>query len=158
MRLVIIAVGRARKGPEAALFASYAKRIRAPLRLVEVEDRRPASPAERVAREGALIRQRIGESARVVALDQRGEALSSEQLADRLGRWADEGAGEVCFLIGGADGLAPELAADADLVLSLGPMTWPHLLARAMLCEQIYRAEAILAGHPYHRAGPPPGA
>lgn len=87
----------------------------------------------------------------VVALDQRGTALTSPGLAAKLGAWRDSGRREIAFLIGGADGLGPAVLDRAELVLSLGPMTWPHLLVRAMLAEQLYRAVMILQGHPYHR-------
>ncbi len=88
-----------------------------------------------------------------VALDERGQALSSRELADRLARWRDQGVSEALFLIGAADGHDEALRARADLLLSFGPATWPHLLARAMLAEQLYRATSILANHPYHREG-----
>jgi 23S rRNA (pseudouridine1915-N3)-methyltransferase len=87
----------------------------------------------------------------LIALDERGKTLGSRDFAGRLKGWEDQGAAEIVFLLGGADGLAPEIRDRASFVLSLGQMTWPHLLARAMLVEQIYRAQQILAGHPYHR-------
>jgi 23S rRNA (pseudouridine1915-N3)-methyltransferase len=88
----------------------------------------------------------------VVALDERGKALASEAFARRIAGWRDGGAQDLAFLIGGADGHAPAVRERADFLLSLGPMTWPHLMVRAMLAEQLYRAQQILAGHPYHRA------
>ena len=91
-----------------------------------------------------------------IALDGRGKSLTSEGLAARLGHWRDDGVKDIAFLIGGADGLPRAVTETAHLTLSLGAMTWPHLLVRGMLCEQIYRAEQILRGHPYHRARPPP--
>lgn len=157
MRIYIIAVGRARRGPERDLYEAFARRIAWPLDLIEVEERRPLPAAERIRREGTLLRARIPNGALVVALDGRGEALSSEDLAVRLGQWRNRGVSDIAFLIGGADGLDPTVIEGARFVLSLGPMTWPHLLARAMLAEQLYRAQEILAGHPYHRPGPPPG-
>lgn len=86
-----------------------------------------------------------------VALDERGEALTSEALAVRIGAWRDDGMREAQFLIGAADGHAADTRSEADLLLAFGPATWPHMLARAMLAEQLYRAVSILAGHPYHR-------
>lgn len=86
-------------------------------------------------------------------LDERGKALASERFAETLGRWRDEGVRETRFVIGAADGHSEQERAEADLLLAFGPATWPHLLARAMLMEQLYRATSILAGHPYHRAG-----
>ena len=152
MRLTIIAAGRLGKGPERALYDDYAKRMKGSLALVEVAERRKLPPAELVRREAALIRAATPKGAAVVALDRRGRALTSEELAARIARWADAGR-EVVFLIGGADGLEASLREDADLVLSFGAATWPHALVRVMLAEQLYRARAILAGHPYHRAG-----
>jgi 23S rRNA (pseudouridine1915-N3)-methyltransferase len=158
MKLRILAVGRARSGPEAALVAEYRKRLHWPLAIEEVEEKRPLAGAELKAREGALLQAAIDKAAArsggrpiLVALDERGKTLDSRDFARRLKGWEEQGAPEILFLLGGADGLAPELRSQANFVLSLGQMTWPHLLARAMLVEQIYRAQQILAGHPYHR-------
>jgi 23S rRNA (pseudouridine1915-N3)-methyltransferase len=156
MKLRILAVGRAKSGPESALIAEYQKRLHWPLTLEEVEERRPLSGAELKAREGALLQAALERGAKggrpvLVALDEKGKSLGSRDFAARLKGWEDQGAGEIVFLLGGADGLAPEIRDQATFVLSLGQMTWPHLLARAMLVEQIYRAQQILAGHPYHR-------
>jgi 23S rRNA (pseudouridine1915-N3)-methyltransferase len=157
MRLRILAVGRAKAGPEAALIAEYQKRLHWPLIIEEVEEKRPLSGTELKAREGALLQAGVDRVAKgsgraiLVALDERGKILGSRDFAARLKAWQDQGAAEILFLLGGADGLAPEIRDQATFVLSLGQMTWPHLLARAMLVEQIYRAQQILAGHPYHR-------
>jgi len=150
VKLVIAAVGRARAGPVPELVAEYTRRLPWPCAVVEVEEKRPLAGAERRAREAALLKARIPAGATLVALDARGKMLSSEAFAARLGRWQADGTATLCFLIGGADGLDARLIGEADLTLSLGLMTWPHLLARAMLAEQIYRASTILAGHPYH--------
>ncbi|BBK33700.1 23S rRNA (pseudouridine1915-N3)-methyltransferase [Stella humosa] len=150
MRIHVIAVGRARGGPTATLFTDYAGRLPWPVTLHEVEAK-AAAPAERTQREEALMAARIPARATIVALDPRGRVLSSEDLAQRIGRWRDEGTGDLAFLIGGADGLGDGLRARAHLLLSFGPMIWPHLLARAMLAEQLFRAHTILTGHPYHR-------
>jgi 23S rRNA (pseudouridine1915-N3)-methyltransferase len=131
---------------ERALFDRYALDIA----LSEVEEKRKLAPTELKRREAELISKAIPKRALVVALDRRGKTLSSEELAQRLAHWRDTGK-HVTFLIGGAEGLAEDLRASADFVLSLGPATWPHMLARIMLAEQLYRAQAILAGHPYHR-------
>jgi 23S rRNA (pseudouridine1915-N3)-methyltransferase len=156
MRIVICAVGRARPGPLRDLFEDYAGRIgaarvlgRAELR--EVDERRSLSGAELKQREGELLRAAIPKSATIVALDARGQNLSSEAFAARLGKWRDTGAGDLAFVIGGADGLDEALVKQAALVLSMGAMTWPHMLVRVMLAEQLYRAATILQGHPYHR-------
>lgn len=152
MRLSLIALGRAKAGPEASLFADYARRVVPPLTLRELEDRKAGGADERRRREGALILAALPKGARLVALDGRGTMLSSEALAERLARWQAEGWGEAAFVIGGADGLDKAVLDRADFVYSLGPATWPHMLVRVMLAEQIYRARSIQAGHPYHRA------
>ena len=154
MKLRVLAVGRAKDGPEAALIAEYLKRMKGTLAIEEVEERRPGP--ELKARETALLQAALaktGKSGRqvVVAMDERGKTLGSREFAGKLQAWQNQGVTEVTFVLGGADGLAPELRESADLVLCLGQMTWPHLLARVMLVEQIYRAQQILAGHPYHR-------
>jgi 23S rRNA (pseudouridine1915-N3)-methyltransferase len=102
-------------------------------------------------REAALILAALPSAARLVALDERGAPWTSRQFADRLGGWRDAGSAALAFAIGGADGLGPAVIDRADAVLSLGAMTWPHFLVRGMLLEQLYRAQQILAGHPYHR-------
>ena len=152
MRLHIIAIGRLKPGPHAALARHYAERLTWPLVIREVEEKRPLPPPELREREAALLLQALPKEARLVALDGRGKALSSEGFAERLARWQSEGAGDVAFVIGGAEGLGETVLRQAQLVLSLGAMTWPHLLVRGMLLEQLYRAQQILAGHPYHRA------
>ena len=152
MRLSLLAVGRMKPGPLRELFDSYQKRLTHPLALREVEEKR-ALPSEQLKqREGELLLGALPAEARVVALDERGKALSSPDLARKLAAWRDDGNQEICFVIGGADGLAPQVRARADLVLALGSMTWPHLLVRVMLAEQLFRAQSILAGHPYHRS------
>jgi 23S rRNA (pseudouridine1915-N3)-methyltransferase len=151
IRLTIAAVGRARPGPERDLYEQYARRITWPLTLREVEERRRLSPPELMAREGELLRAACPSGATLVALDRRGKPLDSASFATRLGKWRDDGVADLAFLIGGADGHTESLLKDCTLALSFGAMTWPHLLARAMLAEQIYRAQQILAGHPYHR-------
>jgi len=156
VRAVIVAVGRWRAGPERALYDDYARRLREAPELIEVEDKRKSDVATRVAREAELLRARIPAGAVTIALDGSGRSLSSEDLATRMRTWRESAVPAVAFIIGGADGLARDIVTGADLALSLGAMTWPHMLVRVMLAEQIYRAEAINAGHPYHRAGPPP--
>ena len=151
MQIEILAIGRARAGPERALYQTYADRIRWPLTLRELEEKRRLPPAELKVREGALLLEALPRDAAVVALDETGKDISSEQIAERLGRWQDEGRAAVAFVIGGADGLTDEVRARADLLIAFGRQTWPHMLVRAMLAEQIYRAQQILAGHPYHR-------
>jgi 23S rRNA (pseudouridine1915-N3)-methyltransferase len=151
--LRLIAVGRLRDGPEAELFARYNARLRPKFAITEVAEARGA-PAEVKRREGEALVAPLPASAFVVVLDPGGEAPNSEELARRLEQWLATGR-PVCFLIGGAEGLDASVIARADYVLSLGRLTWPHFLARAMLAEQVYRARSISAGHPYHRAGRP---
>ncbi len=123
-----------------------------PMTIREVEIRKPLAVDERRRQEAALLRALIPPGARRVVLDERGASVSSEDFARRLGDWRDQSVSDAVFLIGGADGVDQSLRNDADLVLSLGLMTWPHMLVRGMLAEQLYRAQQILAGHPYHRA------
>ena len=157
MKLGLVAVGRMKAGPLPTLFQDYARRLAWPLTAIEVEERRPLPAAELKEREGALILDAFEQSFRkawspaLVALDGRGSALDSRAFAERLARWRDGGADPV-FVIGGADGLGPAVLERADMKLSLGPMTWPHQLVRVMLVEQLFRAQSILSGHPYHRS------
>jgi 23S rRNA (pseudouridine1915-N3)-methyltransferase len=153
--LRVIAVGRLKDAPEAALFARYADRMRPKLSLTEIPEARGA-PVEIKRREGTALLAALPGAAFVVVLDQGGDAPDSARLAVLLERWRGLGR-PVCFLIGGAEGLDAAVLARADFTLSLGALTWPHFLVRAMLAEQLYRAHAIAAGHPYHRAGRPGG-
>jgi len=152
VKLLIVAIGRAARGPERDLYEHYAARIRWPLALRELEEKRKLPPAQMIQRESELLLEAVPARAVRVALDRRGKVLDSEAFAARLGHWRDDSMSDIAFLIGGADGHPESLLAEAALVLSFGAMTWPHLLARAMLAEQIYRAQQLLAGHPYHRA------
>lgn len=140
MLLHVIARGKIGRSAEAELVSRYEKRMSWPLRLTELPETggrvpEPQSPAK------------------TVLLDERGEQLTSEELARQLEKWRDGGARETRFVIGAADGHPAEERGNADLLLAFGKATWPHLLARAMLMEQLFRATSILAGHPYHRAG-----
>lgn len=134
------------------MFQHYGRLVRPALLVKEVEEKRPLPVAERKDREAELLLAAIPAGAVVVALDEHGQMLASTAFAARLGRWRDDGTGDLAFAIGGADGHGAALKARADLLLSLSPMTWPHLLVRGMLAEQLWRAQAILTGHPYHRA------
>lgn len=140
MLIHIIARGKIGRSPEAELTDRYLKRIPWPIKVTELPDR------------GGLLPDAPQNAVKVV-LDERGSALSSMELARKLENWRDTGRREVRFLIGAADGHEEELRGRADLLLSFGPATWPHLLVRAMLTEQLFRATSILAGHPYHREG-----
>jgi 23S rRNA (pseudouridine1915-N3)-methyltransferase len=144
-------VGRLRSGPLKELQALYAARIVPPPAIVEVDERRSLPPVQLKAREGDLILGALPTGVPFVALDEGGIQWSSRTLAERIAAWRDRGSPELAFAIGGADGLHSLVLKRADLILSLGSMTWPHLLVRGMLLEQLYRAQQILAGHPYHR-------
>jgi len=151
--LRLIAVGRIGRGPEADLVARYAARLRPALAVTEVAEGRGAA-AEAKRRESDALLAALPANAFVVAVDLGGAPLSSEALAAALARWSALGK-PVCFLIGGAEGFDARVLARADHALSLGPLTWPHMLVRVMLAEQLFRAQSISAGHPYHRAGRP---
>ena len=140
MLLHIVARGKIGRGPEAELVDRSLRRIAWPVKLSELPDQAGRLPAP-------------AESAVTVLLDETGEMLSSMELARRLEKWRDGGRREARFLIGGADGFSEEERGAADLLLAFGRATWPHLLARAMLAEQLFRATSILANHPYHREG-----
>lgn len=140
MILHIVARGRIGRSPEAELVDRYLKRVPWPTRVTELPDTGGKMPA-------------IEAATRVVMLDEKGENLPSRALAERLGRWRDDGIRETRFLIGAADGFDDAERANADMLLSFGKATWPHMMARAMLAEQLWRAASILANHPYHREG-----
>lgn len=141
MLLHIVARGRIGRGAEAELVERYMKRIAWPHRVTELPDtggRDPAPPPT---------------PARLILMDEKGAQLSSMQFAEQLGRWRDDGVREARFMIGAADGFDDAQRAEADLLIAFGRATWPHLMARAMLAEQLWRATSILANHPYHREG-----
>ena len=140
MLLHIVARGKAGRGPEAELVERYLKRLSWPVKLTELPESGGRSPPP--AEQGVTI-----------VLDEKGEQLSSMELARKLEQWRDGGKREARFLIGGADGFEDPDRKAADLLLAFGKATWPHLLARAMLAEQLWRATSILANHPYHREG-----
>jgi 23S rRNA (pseudouridine1915-N3)-methyltransferase len=140
MKLHIVARGKIGRSPEAELVDRYLKRIAWPTQVTELPESGGRLPA-------------AAENSATILLDEKGEALGSLELAKRLERWRDDGRREARFLIGGADGFSDEDRNGADLLLSFGRATWPHLLARAMLAEQLWRATSILANHPYHREG-----
>lgn len=140
MLLHIVARGRIGRGPEAELVARYMKRLAWPVKMTELPDTGGKLPP-------------IEGQTRLVLLDETGEMMGSMAFAETLGRWRDDGVREARFMIGAADGFDDQARARADLLLSFGRATWPHLLARAMLAEQLWRATSILANHPYHREG-----
>ena len=149
----ILAGGRWKAGdPARSLYEDYVARLPWPVALSEI-DPRGGDPVRRQSLESVqIVNEAVNPPGRVlIALDARGRDLDSEAFAGRIRRWQDDGRPALVFAIGGADGLTDDVRRGADLVLSFGRMTWPHLLARAMLAEQLYRASSILAGHPYHR-------
>ncbi|WP_166417217.1 23S rRNA (pseudouridine(1915)-N(3))-methyltransferase RlmH [Cochlodiniinecator piscidefendens] len=155
MRVHICAVGRLRAGPERTLLDDYLQRFdrsgRAlglgPVTVHEVEDKKGGgSDAEAI-----LLERVIPKGSIICCMDERGKIMPSPDFANQIGRWRDDGRGDLAFVIGGADGIAKSLRAKADFKLSFGAMVWPHMLARVMLSEQLYRAASILAGAPYHR-------
>ena len=153
MKIAVVAIGRLSRSPETELVKLYIERATAagrslglgPVEVVEVESRKPGTAAEAEA-----LRPHLADS-HVIACDERGNARASRAFAEEIGMLRDRGVRRLAFVIGGADGLDPALVAAAQGTLAFGPQTWPHALARAMLCEQIYRSVSILAGSAYHR-------
>jgi len=160
MRLTIVAIGRLKQGPERELANRYRERFddagrKLGFRSLEVQEfseSRARDASARIAEEAAVISNACAGHDVVVMLDERGDNLDTATLAAQLGRWRDSSVSGVAFVIGGADGLSPELRSKAKLKLAFGAATWPHQMVRVMLLEQIYRMATILAGHPYHRA------
>jgi 23S rRNA (pseudouridine1915-N3)-methyltransferase len=160
MRLTIAAIGKMRAGPEASLVNDYLKRAGGMGRgiglsgpdLLEFEAPRNLSGKKRQDREGELLITAVPSGAKTILLDERGENLNSEAFASLIARYRDDGAPSAAFLIGGADGHATNLQKNAMKILSFGAATWPHMLVRVMLAEQLYRAMTILTRHPYHRS------
>jgi 23S rRNA (pseudouridine1915-N3)-methyltransferase len=152
MRIVIAAVGRLRQGPNRALLDLYLKRMTTlSVELREVQTRGAVPPHKLKAAEAGLLLQALPESGPVIAMDERGDDISSQAFASLLADWRDRGEPTCGFAIGGADGLDETIRDRATRTLRFGRATWPHMLARVMVVEQLYRAQQILAGHPYHR-------
>ncbi len=159
MKLQVIAAGRLKPGPEKSLAGDYLTRAQglgrkcgiSTIAVTEFSESQASSPAARMAEEGRIIAGALAPKCFAIVLDERGKALASGAFAGLLRRHLDGGATDMAFLIGGPDGHAPELRETAGLLMSFGPMTWPHRLVRVMLFEQLYRAVTIIAGHPYHR-------
>ena len=160
MRLVVISIGRLKQGPERELAERYSERFGdigrklgfRGLEIHEIPESRARDAVTRIAEEATAISAAIPAKSVLVALDERGDNLDSAAFAHHLGRWRDEQMANTIFVIGGADGLSPDLRRKAKLKLAFGSATWPHQMVRILLLEQIYRAATILAGHPYHRA------
>ena len=160
MRLVVVAIGRLKQGPERELAERYRQRFDdigrklgfRGLDVHEIPESRARDAATRIAEEAAAISAAIPPKSMVVALDERGDSIDSNAFARHLGRWRDDQVANTIFIIGGADGLSPDLRRMAKLKMAFGSATWPHQMVRVMLLEQLYRAATILSGHPYHRA------
>jgi 23S rRNA (pseudouridine1915-N3)-methyltransferase len=160
MRIAVIAVGRLKLGPERELATRYLERFGEigrklgfqELSVHEIAESRARDSKTRMSEEAAAIGPHIPEKAILVALDETGQNLNSTSFAKHLARWRDDGGAHAAFIIGGADGLSPELRHKAKLAIAFGAATWTHQMVRVMLLEQLYRAATILAGHPYHRA------
>jgi Uncharacterized conserved protein len=147
----ILSIGKAKAGPQQALFSFYQTRLNPAIELLEFELKNTSLSPVRKVKEAEVLQAHIPEYSFVIALDETGKSFSSTQFAAKLQDIKLNSYKAVCFIIGGADGLDPGLLKRADLVLCLGQMTWPHMLVRGLIAEQIYRAECILSGHPYHR-------
>ncbi|MCJ9427878.1 23S rRNA (pseudouridine(1915)-N(3))-methyltransferase RlmH [Kordiimonas sp. A6E486] len=152
MQISIIAVGRMQRGPEKDLLDLYLKRLPWKATVTEIDiKKQAANAAERKAREAERLMAAIPPGAAVLVLDEHGKALTSRIFAQKIDDWQTAGIGSLACIIGGADGLDDSILARADLKLAFGTLTWPHMMVRAMLAEQLYRAWSISAGHPYHR-------
>ena len=159
MRVGLVAIGRMKQGPERELVARYLDRAIASGKALgltgfavsELNESRAGSAASRKTEEAKAIAAQLPAAGLVIALDEHGKTLGSDDFAKRIARWRDDGKQALSFVIGGADGLDPAFVKAADLTLSFSPLTWPHQLVRIMLAEQLYRATTILSGHPYHR-------
>jgi 23S rRNA (pseudouridine1915-N3)-methyltransferase len=150
VRLTIVAIGKAKASPELELTQDYLARL--PWKVeVKEHDVKLDDAAKRKQREGELLLESCKNSERIIALDEKGKQFSSREFAGQLQAWQQQGASSFAFIIGGADGLSEAVLKQAHLRLSLGKSTWPHMLVRAMLAEQLYRAHSIMTKHPYHR-------
>jgi 23S rRNA (pseudouridine1915-N3)-methyltransferase len=150
MKLHILAIGKLR-GPEAEWCAEYVKRLKNDITIKEMAASKNLPPVETQRAEAALLLKALPPKAFTVLLDERGKDMTSRDFAARLQEWQDHGHDAIAFIIGGADGVTDEVRAEADVTLGFGRLTWPHRLVRVMLLEQLYRAQQINAGHPYHR-------
>ena len=151
MKITIVAVGRIKKGSEKNLWDIYAKRLKWSLVLKEVEEKNALGPQAIKRKEADLLLAKVPKGALLVIMDQNGLNISSLDFAKRIGLWQDRGMRDLAIVIGGSDGLDQTVIDKADLKIAMGKMTWPHMLARIMLLEQIYRAQCILENHPYHK-------
>lgn len=150
MKIDIICIARAKKSPHVELINDYQKRIQWPLNIIECESKEQ-NPQKKQQDEADKIKKHLKNDAVIIAMDERGKTFSSRKFSKKMQKFQNDGLTQIQFVIGGADGLTEEIRQNATLLLAFGEQTWPHLLARVMLLEQIYRSQQILAGHPYHR-------
>jgi len=146
MRITLIAVGRNRQGSLYDLWQDYAKRLSWSLTLIEIDPRKHKTQIQ----QNAEILKALPQNAQLIALDERGRSIGSQDFSDKINTW-QHSSDHLCFIIGGADGLDDNIRKKMHFLMSFGKQTWPHMLVRVMLIEQVYRAQQILAGHPYHR-------
>ncbi|MEE2998872.1 MAG: 23S rRNA (pseudouridine(1915)-N(3))-methyltransferase RlmH [Pseudomonadota bacterium] len=151
MNIAILAVGRMKKGPEKNLWDFYARRLRWSLILKEVEVKNSFGAEQIKRKEADLLLSKVPKGAFLITMDQKGLALSSVDFANNILDWQDSGINDLAIAIGGSEGLDNVILDKANLSISMGSMTWPHMLARVMLLEQVYRVQCILNGHPYHK-------
>ena len=152
MQITLIAVGKLKSGPLKDLCDEYLKRLNWQVSLIEIDHKSKLEGDALKSYEGQEIQKHLPSPSYVIAMDERGDNMSSPELADLLGDIQNHHQGKLTLIIGGADGLDPQIRKFANKIISMGRLTWPHMLARVMLLEQLYRAQQILKGHPYHRA------
>ncbi|MCA1299817.1 23S rRNA (pseudouridine(1915)-N(3))-methyltransferase RlmH [Stappia indica] len=159
MRVHLACIGRLKSGPERDLFDRYADRARKAGRalgltlspVIELPEARAPRAEDRKAAEAEALLAALPAGAVIVALDEGGKTMTSERFAQMLEQHKDTGSSDLALVIGGPDGHGEALLQASRMSLALGPMTWPHQIARVLICEQVYRAITILSGHPYHR-------
>jgi 23S rRNA (pseudouridine1915-N3)-methyltransferase len=152
LKIDIIVVGKVKKGPWHELIDDYIARTKWPVHLIEVESKFTDSKAQQ-SHEQRLILEKLDENSFVIVMDERGDGLRSLDFAQTLQKIQSTGSDKITFLIGGAEGFTDEIRQKANMMMSFGQQTWPHVMVRVMLLEQIYRAQQIIVGHPYHREG-----
>ncbi len=151
MKIFILAVGKIGRAPEQELIERYNKRLSSPLQIIEVEEKRPIKGNERKEKEGELLLSALPQNAHLIILDEKGRNFTSVEFSKKISNTQDDGVNDLAFIIGGSDGLSDAVKSRANLSISFGNMTWPHILVRSMLIEQIYRAYTIMNRHPYHK-------
>ena len=150
MKILITAIGKSKSSPQQQLYQDYVKRIPWKVECKEF-DTKITDTAQRKAKEAELLLAACSGYECIIALDESGELLSSRDFSNHMGRWQQQGISSFAFIIGGADGLDASVLKKSKLVWSFGRVTWPHMLVRGMLVEQLYRAHSVISGHPYHR-------